>query len=65
MSVVDWSLTHRIHADSLLTRVRAAATRLAERLGRRWRRGPDTVIRVPPISTDWVRAYERRGRGDP
>ena len=64
MSVIDWSFSHRLHADSLLARLRAAALRLAVRVGWRSPDGSDTVIRVPPISTDWVRRYERRRRGD-
>ena len=64
MSVLHWSLAHRLHADSLVARLRAWTARLAKRVG--WHAGRDsgTVIHVPPISTDWVRAHERRKRGD-
>jgi hypothetical protein len=64
MSVLDWSLPDRAHADSLRLRLRSLAARIAGFVGWRLRDGSGTVIRVPPISTDWVRRYESRKRGD-
>jgi hypothetical protein len=61
-SVDHWTFADRRRADSLLAPLRAAAARLAELFKRRSRDATD--IRVPPVSTDWVRAHERRRRGD-
>jgi hypothetical protein len=63
MSVIHWSLTHRLHADSLLPRLRIAAAGIIAVLTRRRQRS-EKVIRVPPISVEWVRAHESRKRGD-
>ena len=64
MSVVHWSLADRPRAGALRLRLRALALRLAALAGWGPRDRADPVIRVPPISTDWVRRYESRRRGD-